>query len=363
MKDIERSKEVAHWADQIDTYERDFSKWETRSDKIVKRYVDERSETENRRAQFNILWSNVQTLAPALFAKNPIPNIDRLFEDDDKLGTIAAHSLERCTSFFVNEGSFFNVVKQAVQDRLLCGRGAVWVRYDVQSEQITDDMPEDYDEKVCLDYVHWKDFGHSYAQTWEELDAIWRRVPMSREALIKRFGEEIGEKVPMEKSKDDKTSTDVKTACVYEIWCKGKKKVYWLHKEMPDLLDEKDDPLKLQDFFPCPKPIYSTLSNESLIPSPDYLQYQDQAAELDGLTGRINAITKALKVAGVYDKAAQGIDRLLSEGVENKLIPVEQWAVFAEKGGLAGVVSFMPVKEIADVLISLYDARDRVKQD
>lgn len=365
MKEIERSKEVAYWVDEIDTYERDFSKWESRSKKIVKRYMDDRSDVAASKAQFNILWSNVQTLSPALFAQNPAPNIDRRFEDDDRLGTLAARALERCVTYFVNEGIFFNVMRQVVQDRLLSGRGTAWVRYDVEAAPtVTDDATGcSVDENVCVDYVHWADFGHSYARTWEELDAVWRMVPMDRGALVKRFGDDVGKAVPMEKNKDKKSADETKTAIIYEIWCKSKKKVYWVHKEMPDVLDERDDPLHLKEFFPCPKPLYSTLGNDNLIPTPDYIQYQDQADELDSLTGRINSITKALKVAGVYDKSAQGIDRLLSEGVENKLIPVEQWAVFAEKGGLQGVVSFMPIKEIAEVLISLYDARDRVKQD
>ena len=38
--------------------------------------------------------------------------------------------------------------------------------------------------------------------------------------------------------------------------------------------------------------------------------------------GDIGAITKALKVAGVRDASAEGLDRLLAEGVENALIPV-----------------------------------------
>ena len=42
-----------------------------------------------------------------------------------------------------------------------------------------------------VDYVHWQDFGHTWAKTWQEVRAVWRIVPMSRKELIKRFGEEI----------------------------------------------------------------------------------------------------------------------------------------------------------------------------
>jgi hypothetical protein len=36
----------------------------------------------------------------------------------------------------------------------------------------------------------------------------------------------------------------------------------------------------------------------------------------------------------------------LSEGVENKLIPVDNWAAFAEKGGLKGAISLLPLDRI-----------------
>jgi len=65
----------------------------------------------------------------------------------------------------------------------------------------------------------------------------------------------------------------------------------------------------------------------------------------------------------VYDSTAEGVQRLLSEGSENKLIPVSNWAVFGEKGGLKGVVDYLPLDQIVAALTSLYDARERIKQD
>jgi len=186
---------------------------------------------------------------------------------------------------------------------------------------------------------------------------------MSRKELIERFGEEIGKEVPMDSGrKDDKTPEDLKRATVYEIWDKAGKKAYWINKDYKDPLDERDDPLKLKKFFPCPEPVFATLANDSLVPTPDYVQYQDQAKELDDLTGRINSLVKALKVVGVYDASAPALARMLGEGMENVMIPVEQWAVFGEKGGLKGVLDFLPIEAVANVLVGLYDARERTKQ-
>jgi len=380
MTELAKSPEVSFWLTQIQTYEQEFKTWETRSKKIVKRYKDERPDNLKSAALFNILWSNVQTLSPALYAKNPIPNVDRRFEDDDKLGTVSARVLERAISYFTDSDMFGNIMRQVVQDRLLPGRGTAWVRYvpnfrdvqvqgseDVREEgaQVTDDQPKDseedpeqelYSEDVIPDYVHWTDFGHTWGRTWEEVRAVWRKVYLTRKQLKKRFGEELAETIPLDytpKKNDDKIPDAGKRATVYEIWDKESSKAYWIHKEMVDPLDVRDDPLKLKDFFPCPKPLFATLANDNLIPTPDYIQYQDQAKELDDLTARINCITKAIKVVGVYDKSAEGVQRILSEGLENTLVPVENWAVFGEKGGLKGVVDFFPIQDIAAVALRL----------
>jgi hypothetical protein len=386
MMKIKRNRATAFWCDEIDTHEREFKKWASRSKKIIKRYKDERSGEQTSAARFNILWSNVQTLAPALYAKNPVPNVDRRFEDDDVLGTTAARVLERATAYFIDDDLFGNVMTQVVLDRLLPGRGTAWTRYvpnfvdtgvsggdEVQKEgpQITEDIQigdeateqEVYSEDVEIDYVHWEDFGHTWGRTWEEVRAVWRRVYMDRTELKARFGD-IGKEVPLEKKeKSGSEKGTSKKACVYEIWDKVKKEVIWINKSMEKPLDKRADPLNIKGFFPCPKPVYATLANDNLIPSPDYVQYQDQANELDELTGRIGSITKTLKVVGVYDKSAEGLSRLLSEGLQNTMVPVEQWALHGEKGGLKGAVDWFPMEMVVSTLISLYEAREKVKQD
>jgi hypothetical protein len=397
MDDAPKESDGEHgkWVTEILLYEKEAEPWHKRSRRIVKRYKDERGskETDDGSRRYNILYSNVQTLLPAYFSRNPKPDIERRFKDQDDVGRIAAEVWERATTYFTDTDKFRHSIKQAVMDRLLPGRGVVWMRYiphmkDIQisgnaevkaeGEQLTDDVyaeGSDNDqpvqevvfEEVCPDYVYWEDFGHTVARTWEEVRAVWRKVYLTRDELVSRFGKEIGGAIPLDYTpkglNDEKTPDGMKKAIVYEIWDKPSKRAIWLHKDHPDLLDDVDDPLGLEGFYPCPGPLYPTMTNDSLIPVPDYAQYQDQAKELDDLTARIAAILKGVKVAGVYDASAAGVERLLSEGVENKLIPVEQWAVFGEKGGLKGVMDLLPMKEILETLLGLYEAREKVKAD
>lgn len=383
--------EVAKWVTEIQLYDRDSAQFVDKGHRIIRRYKDIRRDREANLAKYNVLWSNIQTMLPACYSKNPKPQVERRFKDKDPVGLKASEILERSLSYSMECNGFKNETRSAVLDRLLVGRGTMWVRYvphfrdmdvsglpEVQDEgpQITEDAQVESDdapqqevhyEEVVADYVHWEDFGHNVARTWSEVHSVWRKVYLTRTELKERFGDDIGKQVPLDykpriDNKDAKTEQEPK-GTIYEIWCKRDKTVYWLHKDMPDFLDVRPDPLELPNFFPCPRPLFATLANDSLIPIADYLEYQDQARELDDLTSRISAITKAVKAAGVYDASAEGISRLLAEGVENQLIPVDQYAMLREKGGLSGVFELFPMDKIAATLQTLYSLRDQVKND
>ncbi len=393
VKDDDRTTLQAEWCDEIDRYEQEASKWTKRAKDTIKRYKDDRDRSDGR-VRFNILWSNVQVLKPALYSQDPIPRVERRFRDKNPVARVAADILDRALAYEIECQPYGNTMRASVHDRLLPGRGTAWVRYvphfrDVAGDegtastgaQVTDDAqtakevkePDQellYEEAVP-DYVHWEDFGHTFARTWEELRAVWRRVYMSRRELIDRFGEKEGKKITLDYSpwadKDDRASDkktkQMKKAVIYEIWDKEEKKVYWVHKDHDDVLDERDDPLGLEDFFPCPMPLFANLANDTLIPQPDYMQYQDQALELDELTGRIANISKSIKVAGAYDAKVEALGRILQEGIENKMVPVAQWSMFSERGGLKGAMDLLPTREMAQTLKDLYEAREATKQD
>jgi hypothetical protein len=83
--------------------------------------------------------------------------------------------------------------------------------------------------------------------------------------------------------------------------------------------------------------------------------------ELDILSDRIDGLIKALRVRGVYDASQPALQRLMTEGDNNSLIPVDKWAAFSEKGGLRGSVDLLPLDTIAQALIQCYQARSDIK--
>ena len=391
MAELVRDSTCAGWIKEIEAYEKLARPWRERGLKIVKRYKDDRGDNDTQR-RYNILWSNVETLKPLLYSSTPKPEVSRRFLDKDSLGNEVAQILERAISYTLAEHYFGSCMRQAVLDYLLPGRGTVWARYvphfaatpkDAKptpadpdnSEQLTDDDGATTTgemvafEEAMPDYVHWQDFGHSYGRTWEEVTKVWRKVRLTRKQLIEHFGDEIGSKVPLDGDRDDPSDTrtpDEKTgqrATVYEGWDKDTLSVAFINKSFPSCLKEVPDPLDLPQFFPCARPLYATLANDGLIPVPDYIQYQDQAKEIDDLTGRIAGITKAIRVTGVFDASVKELERVMSEGTDNRLIPVENWAGLSEKGGIKGAIELVPVQEIAATLLHLYEARKEVKAD
>jgi hypothetical protein len=385
------------WYNCIAQYERTFKEWEGRADKIVKRYRDEQRSRNNPNAKFNILWSNVQTITPAIFARLPRPDVSRRFRDNDPIGRVASMMLERALEYEIEHyGDYASAMKQAVQDRLLGGRGTAWVRYEPHivgqaggeangapedGFQVTEDTDEaeteggiyrENEERIeyeCapVDYVYWRDFGLTTARTWEEVTAVWRKVYMERAALVERFGEELGGRIPLDtkpetsKSFNEKMGEGSREALIYEIWDKSTGQVIWLSKSMGKILDTRDDPLQLENFWPCPKPMFSTLTTDSLIPVPDYVLYQDQARQLDTLADRIDGFIQALKVRGVYDAAEPSLARLFTEGENNALLPVKNYGAFSEKGGLQGSINLVDIRPIAEGLQMAYQAMDQVK--
>ena len=397
---------VDKWLNIISQYDNEFKKWEARAAKIVKRYRDDnRSQHTNETAKFNILWSNVQTLIPAVYAKLPKAVAQRRFGDNDPVGRVAGSLIERALDFEIEHyPDFRSTMKHAVEDRFLGGRGTAWVRYEPHVRQldmpedglqITEDVenesaegqtpegapkPENQDytagetepqeeiEYECAptDYVHWKDFGHSVARTWEEVTCVWRWVYMTKEALTERFGAKMAKSIPLDSGAETLAtygqSTKERTrAKICELWDKESGKVYWLSKNHPTLIDERDDPLELDQFFPCARPLYSTTTSDSLIPVPDFVIYQDQANELDILSDRIDGLVKALRIRGVYDASQPALQRLLTEGDNNTLIPVDKWMAFSEKGGLKGSIDILPIDMLASALLNCYRAREDIK--
>lgn len=402
------------WLDELKLRENDSyeQRWRTRGKKITKRFRDERPDSDDGTARFNILWSNIETLFPAIYSRPPKAEVSRRNKDAVPAARTAAQILERALQYEIDEyPDFDESIKLAILDRLLVGRGVVWIRFE-QEEVATpgddngdDAAPEfveaapttptldggaaamlpmapgmdlmvmptepptpEVREHACVDYVYWEDFRHGEARQWADVPWVARRVYMTRKEGIARFGEKfrgvplVVQPVGLDDTEQRSTRLDgLKKGAVWEIWDKATKTAYWVAENFPDVLDEREDPYGLPGFFPCPKPLYATQTSDRLTPVPDFVLYQDQADEIDLLTTRIKGLTEALKLNGAYDATNPDLARIL-DASDNELIPVNNWAGLSEKGGLRGVIEWVPLAEVVAALQAAWMARDQAKE-
>jgi hypothetical protein len=376
------------WLSQLSLAEREDEDFIKRGRRAVDRYRDERNANELHTAKYNILWSNVETLKPVLYGRTPQPDVARRHKDEnDPVALMGAQILEAALDYEQDIEEFDACMQQVVEDRLLPGRGVARVFYEPEfgeEEEDPDGEPDEdgnpatfrpvKNERAPIRYVFWEDYRETPARTEGEIWWKAYRNYLSRDELVARFGDEIGKKVTL-----DYTPTGVesavseaqwgpmadmfKKATVWEIWDSKEKKAVWIAKgwtEKP--LDTQDDPLELPDFFPSPPCLRATTTNNKRVPVNDYVEYQDQAQELDVITGRIDKLTRALKVAGVYAGSEKmTLAQLVDDSSENRLVPVEDWLGFAgDKGGLQNLIQWLPVEQIARVLTQLYDSRERI---
>ena len=355
------------WPKRIQAWNKFSQKFHDRGTQIEARYQDDR-ESEASMApsmmqsgvkKVNLFYSNTTVIKESLYNSLPKPSVSRLHKGDSEndAARVAAFIMERGLSYEIHCAKWFDsAVKAAILDRLVPGLGVTWITFVPPNGQTP--------ESMTVDIVYWKDFIYEPKRAWEQVTWAGRILHMSNEEAERKWPGKafaIGQKenpsnatisISSELINENKTS-------VIQMWDKTKREV--LHLTMTgEVLDRVKDPYELIDFFPCPKPLIASPPTSKFLPLPDYYIAQDQYMEMDILYARINLIIEAVKVAGVYDSASPELQRMLG-GTENKLIPVDNWAMFAEKGGVKGTIDWFPVDQITSVLQQLIATYDFMK--
>jgi hypothetical protein len=215
---------------------------------------------------------------------------------------------------------------------------------------------------------------------WSECQWAAFRAFLTRDEVSDRFGAKAGKDIALDAdpvaSDDDwgrdgraTTMSSVPKAAIWEIWDKAANRVLWISPGYDEVLDEGPPYLKLEGFYPCPRPAYGTLTPDSLVPVPDFVFYQDQAAEIDQLTARIGGLSDMLKLVGFYPAGPQGegspeIEKACTPGFENKLIAVPgNFNAFLE-GSKTGVpLAFLPTDQTVQTLQACIELRKQLVED
>ena len=365
---------VQKWTAEMQAADRFFDDFHKQGRKVIERYTDDRKEdsTPWPTSRLNLFHANITTLLALMYAKLPKVEADRRFADpNDDVARVAGEIATRCLQNDLNmpDCLLAPVLKYTLFDRLVPGMGIARLVYGYEEDKQTkvadvegeDPLYAKSDEWCDEVYVHWRDVRWSPARTYEELRWIAFRSYMSREEVEKRFDtkdRKVSDQVSFTSKGPamllegaSKTPVEIdRQAEIWEIWDKDSLKVRWWAQGVEEFLDEKDDPLKLAGFFPCGRPMVANASTDRYIPKADFVIAQDIYNRIDQLETRIGLLTDSCKAVGIYAGDAEAVKNMLQEGIENQLIPVDNWAMWAEKGGLKGTIEWFPIKDVAEVL-------------
>ena len=344
------------WDKRIAKAEKFFERAREHGRKVYMRYQDKRDDDIIGLQKVNIFYANVNTIKESLFNSLPKPDVSRLHKGDyeDDAARVAALVLQRALTYEVHcAKSFTGSIKYAILDRLVPGIGQVWLRFE---------KAEGRPEEIFIDVLYWEDFIYGPARCWEEVPWVGRRHMFTGQEIIDLYGKSALNEASVIKDDNNITPKEINEGkyCVYEIWEKKTRKVFHVIIGVAKPIKTLDDPYKLPDFFPCPRPLVANLTTSAFLPVTDYHLAQDQYNELDVLYARMALISRAVKVAGCYDAASAEIGSML-EGQENKLIPVDNWAMFAERGGAKGMIDWYPVEQVVTVFAALQSQYEMVK--
>lgn len=373
------SKQWVRWNKELTAAKKDFARWHKESKRVLEKFLDSRAQEQDEwgelSTRLNLFHANVTTLMCMLYGKIPKVEVARKYADaDDDVARVAGVMLTRILNTDIEEAGedIASVFRNGLQDRLLPGLGTARVQYQYSSTKRTipavvqpsdgtelapavevEDLNAEWTDIV---YTHWKDVLWSSARTHPEIRWKSYRSYLSRDEFKERFPEVDDQEVsfktkgPVMKTRGDKQDDVEPQVEVWEIWDKKSRCVWWWTESYEKTLDYQPDVLGLKGFWPEPPPFVANVTTSKYMPKSDYTIAQDLYREIDKLQTRISLLTDACKLVGIYDKSQEGIKRIFTEGVENDLIPVDNWAMFAEKGGLKGLIDWVPLDSVVNAI-------------
>lgn len=359
------TKKQNKWDSKICKAEKWLEESRVHGRKVYDRYKDKRMGADLNLKKINLFYANVNTLKESLFNSLPKADVRRIHKGNynDDVSRVACIIAARVLDYETECAPHFHeAITMAVLDRLVPGTGQCWMGFDM--EEGLDGKMLQGTEHITVDKVHWEDFIYEPCRAWGECGWVGRKHYYTNDDFNEEFPEGL-KLIGAARSQQDSGGYNPEDLnkdkiCVYEIWDKKSKTVSFRYKGLDTPLKEMQDPLHLLNFFPCPSPLIANVNSDEFLAVTDYYIAQDQYNQLDVLYARISLIIEAIKVAGLYDSSVQGVQRMLTEG-QNKLIAVDDWAMFKEKGGTQGCIEWYPVEQVATVLNHLQVQFEAIK--
>lgn len=350
-----QSKEVKKWLKKIKTAENKYQPYHDLIKQIREYYKNDKNKN-----KANIFWASIETLKPFIYFKQPKPFVERKEKTVNPVAGLACKILEKALAWDLAQFDFDGIIKYVRNDFLLSGCGLAYEKYvpSFKVVQMPDGFAEIIDKEVVETiYIDPVDFiaDSDKVGIWEDCTWWARKIYMTRQDVIDQFGKEFEKDfIAVDEEKDR-----LKTTEVYEVYDKNTRKIWYLSKDIKDkFLRVTDDMFKTSDFYPMPKPLFATLTNDSIIPVPDYSEIKCLLDEFDAVVERMRLTMRALKVSGAYDSSFPELVNILNKDVT--LVAVSDFQKLKDAGGISGIIDFAPIEQYVQTLQALAERRTQL---
>lgn len=305
---------------------------------------------------FNLFHANVETIVPALYNSDPVPDARKRWGGDDPQAKNLTDILERAITYALDTQDFRFTMRSAVQDLVITSRGIVRVVYDPGETEGTDTTEL---QQIKFEYVPWRRFRRGPATDWTRTPWIAFEHYLSKEEIAKIADNGINpEELAYEystKGRDDEEGAKQpddkprRRALVWEIWDAKTRTVLFIAECYPQKpLTVRKDPLELVGFYPTPRPMLGPRETDSLVPVTSYSINESLYDGVAKLARRLDALTDQCRPrAGVVGDMDLTAVAMADDGELVPMMTLEQFLNVSQGNqlNLNSLISWFPLDE------------------
>ena len=345
-------KLVTYWRTQIEKEQKSHSAF---------RELAERSESAyEKECFFNIAWPTTEIQQASLYSRTPTPVVQRRLKQGDLISKDAAETVERAIDYCLDVSDFNAHMQRSVLDLLVAGLGTARVLYEVTTDQVQDPYGQAMEvissQSVGVEFFSWKHFGWQPCKSWEDCEWVYFQHTKTKRAVEKEYD------IVADEDTQETVDEPLAGIKVYEVYHRPSRSVIVFCEQFARPLEIRQDQLGLDNFFPCPKPMFCNLSSGSLMPQADFKYYSKQFKSLDDITKRTHALTKAMKAVMYYDAHFQELAKAKA-APDGSYIPVEDLVDKLEGSNLNSVIANLPLEQYQIMIERLNASRLEIKSE
>lgn len=375
MTDYEKDDEKqelqlgALWRSRIQKAHKALKGWRREAKSAYEAYwLDEKHQE-----KFPLFWANTQIQHSAVFAQAPTAEVRRRNTEVAGPHRELSQGLERAINYQFDIQDTESAFNAAVDDFLIAACGLVRVHYDPELQTDENGVPVAIlSQGLSLEHVPYARLTWEPNKNWTAVDWVAIEHMLSKREFQDQFPGKPCPEASISGEGDaggdgeQKNPEAAKYAPLYRVWEVFDKKtrtVVVIAEGEDEPLEVRQDELGLNGFYPFARPMMMNLKKDELIPKPEYVYIKPQLQYINRLTGRIEAITGAIKDVGFYDDSLTELQSL-KDTKDGDMIPLRALAerlASASGARLENLIAKMPIDQLSNVLSHLREMREDAK--